>query len=156
MTEANPSIKPTVEKINASMGGDFEVVFIEEWRRFLRAPPNRSTIVHLTMYGEHICDMQERLRLEENILIVIGAGKVPREVYEMADYNVAVGNQPHSEISALAVFLDRIQDGCQLDIDFPGAQRRIVPAKRGKNVVTVNEQRLPTVQPGKRLITDDN
>ncbi|MHC1589292.1 MAG: RNA methyltransferase, partial [Methermicoccaceae archaeon] len=34
--------------------------------------------------------------------------KVPREVYELSDYNVAVGNQPHSEVAALAVMLDRL------------------------------------------------
>ena len=69
-------------------------------------------IIHLTMYGENINDIQEKLRCkEENLLVVVGAEKVPREIYELADYNVGVGSQPHSEISALAILLDRIQKG---------------------------------------------
>lgn len=135
MNEVNPEIGDTLSKLNESMGGDFEVVFIDGWLRFLRGYRGRSKIVHLTMYGECIGDVQERIRQEEDILVVVGAGKVPREVYDLADYNVAVGNQPHSEIGALAVLLDRIQEGRQFDMGFPGAKMRIVPEGRGKNVV---------------------
>ena len=78
--------------------------------------------------------VQEKLRKEENILIVVGAEKVPREIYEVADYNVGVGNQPHSEISALAVLLDRIQKGEQFERTIPNAKRKIIPTKKGKNV----------------------
>ena len=38
----------------------------------------------------------------------MGAEKVPPWVFESADYNVAVGNQPHSEVAALAVALNSI------------------------------------------------
>ena len=63
-----------------------------------------------------------------------GAEKVPREIYELADYNVGVGSQPHSEISALAILLDRIQNGKQFEKVFPDAKRKIIPTKKGKNV----------------------
>ena len=91
-------------------------------------------IVHLSMYGQNINIVQEELRKEENVLIVVGAEKVPREIYELADYNVGVGSQPHSEISALAIFLDRIQEGKQFEKDFIDAKRKIIPTKNGKNV----------------------
>ena len=42
------------------------------------------------MYGENINAVQENLREEENLLVVVGAEKVPREIYELADYNVGV------------------------------------------------------------------
>ena len=64
----------------------------------------------------------------------MGAEKVPREIYELADYNVGIGCQPHSEISALAILLDRIQEGRQFEREFPGAARRIIPSSNGKNV----------------------
>ncbi|NNL58737.1 MAG: tRNA (cytidine(56)-2'-O)-methyltransferase, partial [Nitrosopumilus sp.] len=89
----------------------------------------------LSMYGENINEVQEKLQAEENLLVIVGAEKVPREIYELADYNVGVGSQPHSEISALAILLDRIQKGVQFEKDFPGAKRKIIPTKKGKNVL---------------------
>ena len=66
-------------------------------------------IVHLTMYGEKINEMcKSELQNCDKLLIVVGAEKVPREIYELADYNVGIGSQPHSEISALAILLDRV------------------------------------------------
>ncbi|NIS35916.1 MAG: tRNA (cytidine(56)-2'-O)-methyltransferase, partial [Actinobacteria bacterium] len=44
-------------------------------------------------------------RAEAPLLVVVGAAKVSFDVYEAADWNVAVTNQPHSEVAALAVFL---------------------------------------------------
>ena len=64
----------------------------------------------------------------------MGAEKVPREIYELADFNVGIGNQPHSEISALAILLDRIQEGKQFKKEFLNAKRTIIPTKKGKNV----------------------
>ena len=87
------------------------------------------------MYGENINSVIDEIRKEEQILVVVGAEKVPREVYDFADYNVAIGNQPHSEISALAVLLDRVLDGKQLLKKHVNAQREIIPMKKGKNVL---------------------
>ena len=135
MTEVNPEIRDTVRKVNRSWGGDFEVEFIEGWRPTVRARKDAGCkIVHLTMYGQRIEEAQREIRREQDVLIVVGAEKVPREIYDLADYNVGVGSQPHSEIGALAVLLDRIQDGAQFDRPFPGGQKRIIPTKDGKNV----------------------
>ena len=87
------------------------------------------------MYGESIDSVQDKIRQEEQILIVVGAEKVPREVYDLADYNVAVGNQPHSEISALAVLLDRVLQGKQFLKKHTNAKQEIVPVKKGKKVI---------------------
>lgn len=136
MNEVNPEIKDTLDKVNKSWGSDFEVEFIEDWRKLLKSKKRESVkIVHLTMYGENINDVQKKLENEKEILIVVGAEKVPREIYDYADYNVAVGNQPHSEISALAIVLDRIQGGRQFYIKYDNARLEIIPSKKGKNVV---------------------
>lgn len=136
MNEINPEIKDTVGKVNRSWGSNFEIEYIEDWRKLLKSKKKESVkIVHLTMYGENINDVAEKLGNEKDILIVVGAEKVPRDVYESADYNVAVGSQPHSEISALAIVLDRIQKGKQFDVKYDNARLEIVPTKNGKQVV---------------------
>ena len=136
MTEVNPEIKNTLDKINKTWGGNFTVEFIDKWKYIVKKKKEENyKIVHLSMYGENINDVQEELRNEENLLIVVGAEKVPREIYELADYNVGVGNQPHSEISALGILLDRIQRGTQFEKSFPNAKRKIIPTKSGKNVL---------------------
>ena len=135
MTEVNPEIKDTLEKINKTWGGNFMVEFIDKWKTIVKKKKEDGfKIVHLSMYGEIINDAQESLRKEKNLLIVVGAEKVPREIYELADYNIGVGSQPHSEISALAVLLDRIQKGKQFEKEFSDAKRKIIPTKNGKNV----------------------
>jgi tRNA (cytidine56-2'-O)-methyltransferase len=135
MTEVNPEIKDTLEKINKTWGGNFIVEFIDKWKPIVKKKKDENfKIIHLTMYGESINTVQEQLQKEENLLVVVGAEKVPREIYELADFNVGVGNQPHSEISALAILLDRIQKGEQFEKAFPNAERKIMPTKNGKNV----------------------
>lgn len=135
MTEVNPDIKNTLEKINKTWGGDFVVEFIDKWKTIVKKKKEENfKIIHLSMYGESINHVQEKLQKEENLLVVVGAEKVPREIYELADYNIGVGSQPHSEISALAIFLDRIQNGVQFEKEFPNAKRKIIPTKNGKNV----------------------
>ena len=136
MNEVNPEIKETLDKINRTWGGNFQIEFIEDWKKTIRKLKSDDLkIVHLTMYGEDINKVESEIKDQENLLIVVGAEKVPREVYDFSDYNVAVGNQPHSEISALAVFLDRIQKGRQFYSEYSNAQRKIIPSKQGKNVV---------------------
>ena len=135
MTEVNPEIKDTLEKINKTWGGNFTVEFIDKWKPIVKKKKEENfRIIHLTMYGESINDVQKQIQKEENLLVVVGAEKVPREIYELADFNVGVGNQPHSEISALAILLDRIQKGEQFEKSFPNAERKIMPTKNGKNV----------------------
>jgi tRNA (cytidine56-2'-O)-methyltransferase len=68
----------------------------------------------------------------KKILVIVGAEKVPGEIYGLADYNVAVTSQPHSEISSLALFLDHYFSGQEMRHEFPGARIRIIPSKAGK------------------------
>lgn len=136
MEEVNPDIKDTISDVNRVWGGKFEVEITDNWKKILKSKKNESfKIIHLTMYGENINSVLNEIKKEEKILVVAGAEKVPREVYDLADYNVAIGNQPHSEISALAVLLDRVLDGKQFLKKYANAQREIVPTKKGKKVL---------------------
>ncbi len=53
----------------------------------------------------------------------------------MADINVAVSNQPHSEVAALAIFLDRLYKGEELNIMFGDSKIKVIPMERGKKVI---------------------
>ncbi|MDX1595676.1 MAG: tRNA (cytidine(56)-2'-O)-methyltransferase [Nitrosopumilaceae archaeon] len=141
MNEINPEIKETLQKINDTWGGEFEVKFENNLKEIVKKRKSESyKIIHLTMYGENIDNLKNELEKEDKIVIIVGAEKVPREFYHLADYNIAVGNQPHSEISALAITLDRINKGKQFQNSFANAKRRIIPSKQGKNVI-VNKKR---------------
>ena len=135
MTEINPEIKDTINKINTTWGGKFEIDFITNWKDVIISKKNTSKIIHLTMYGQNINKIQENIQKEEDVLIVVGAEKVPRYIYDKSDYNVSIGNQPHSEISALAILLDRIQNGIQFEKKFDDSKRVIIPSENGKNVI---------------------
>ena len=136
MNEVNPEIKHTISNINKTRGGDFEIEIISEWKKIIKEKKNASVkIVHLTMYGQNINNIETKIRNEGKILIIVGAEKVPREIYELADYNVAIGSQPHSEVSALGVLLDRIQQGKQFEFKFENPERVIIPQEQGKEVM---------------------
>ncbi|AMQ18318.1 tRNA (cytidine(56)-2'-O)-methyltransferase [Thermococcus peptonophilus] len=137
--EEDEHVKESVEDVVNRWGGPFEIEFNPSWKKILREWKDRGIIVHLTMYGVHIDKaipiIKDELKSGKDLLVVVGAEKVPREVYEIADYNVAVGNQPHSEVAALAVFLDRLLDGAGLRKEFQNAKLKIVPQERGKKVL---------------------
>ncbi len=122
----------SIDKISESWGGDFCVEIISEWKKYVRS--FKGDIIHLTMYGINVDDRVEELRSAKDKLIIIGGAKVPPELYEMADYNIAVGNQPHSEASALAIVLDRIFMGKQFIHDFKG-RKKIIGQEHGKNLI---------------------
>ena len=123
-------LERTVRKVVAKFGGDFEVRTGVPWRTAIRDWP--GSVVHLTMYGEALDEALPRIPRDE-VLVVVGAEKVPGDLFGLADFNVAVGNQPHSEVAALAVFLDRFLGGGGLRRAFGGSMT-IVPTRRGKTV----------------------
>lgn len=135
MTGIDQSVKETVDAVDKRWGGRFELEIIDDWKKVAKAwKKDGGKIAHLTMYGVNVNDAIAKIRKEKKLLVIIGAEKVPREAYDLADYNVAVGNQPHSEIAALAVFLDRLSGGRQLEKEFEGGRLRVVPSEKGKKV----------------------
>ncbi len=128
------SIKKVVERF----GNDFFIEVKENWRSFLREWKKQGgKIVHLTMYGINVDDIIEEIKREKNLLVIVGSEKVPGEIFKIADYNVAIGNQPHSEVSALAIFLDRYFEGKELKKEFKNAKIKIIPQKKGKKVIKI-------------------
>ncbi|MFB6112976.1 MAG: tRNA (cytidine(56)-2'-O)-methyltransferase [Halodesulfurarchaeum sp.] len=131
----------TTRDITNRFGGPFDVVTTDSPGGFLR--DFAGTVVHLTMYGERIQGVIDTVReahRQEPTLVVVGSEKVPFDVYEEANWNVAVTNQPHSEVASLGVFLDRLFDGRELDRSWENATHRVIPHKRGKRVERTESQ----------------
>jgi tRNA (cytidine56-2'-O)-methyltransferase len=135
-------IKQTVEKLTRNWGGSFLFEMGTPWKKAVRDwKAKNGVIVHLTAYGENIqtTNVLERIRAsEKDIMIIVGSQKVPSEFFSdaVSDFNVAVGNQPHSECASLAIFLDRFFDGEELEKDFKDAKMKIIPQKRGKRIAS--------------------
>jgi tRNA (cytidine56-2'-O)-methyltransferase len=142
----DPHIEETVTKIARAWGGDFHFEMGTPWKRAVRDwKVNGGIIVHLTAYGENIqaSDVMARIKARgKDVMLLVGSQKVPGEFYseEISDFNVAVGNQPHSECSALAIFLDRYFEGKELGKPFEKAKISIVPKERGKEIKTSTEK----------------
>jgi len=130
--ESDSKMIESLKDIVDRWGGDFKVSYDESYKKHIKEFDGLK--VHLTMYGEkvneNIEEFEEKFE-DQDLLVVVGAEKVPRWVYKNVDYNISVGTQPHSEIAALAVFLDRIQDG-QIKEEFEDAEIEVIPSEDQK------------------------
>ncbi len=126
-------VKRSIESVAERWGGDFFLENDVSWKRCIRDwKDDGGIVVHLTMYGLRMTDVEEEIRSNEKVLVVVGAEKVPSDLYDLADYNVSVSTQPHSEISSLALFLDHLTQSSELNREYPDAQMRIIPTEHGK------------------------
>ncbi|HTY51828.1 MAG TPA: tRNA (cytidine(56)-2'-O)-methyltransferase [Methanomicrobiales archaeon] len=136
LAASDPGIVESLRDVAVRWGGEF---FIEDgisWKRCVREWKKKGgTVVHLTMYGLPLKEVIGEIREKEEILVVAGAEKVPGEIYGLADYNISVTSQPHSEVSGVAVFLDHLFEGKELDRTYPDAELQIVPSRDGKRTV---------------------
>jgi tRNA (cytidine56-2'-O)-methyltransferase len=133
LAAADKGVVQSIGDVVSRWGGDFFCQDNVKWRSFIRDwKAQGGTVVHLTMYGLNLPDVIDEIKTREKILVIVGAEKVPGEIYGLADFNVAVTGQPHSEISSLALFLDHFFSGRELSNEFSGARIRIIPSKAGK------------------------
>ena len=134
--DGEPKVKEVINKVNQQWGGNFLVEIIDNWKTIINQWKSRGgIIVHLTMYGLNLKEVINNIHdSKKDILIVVGSKKVPRELYIESDYNIAVGNQPHSEVAALAVFLNTFFEGEEFKREFNHAKYKVIPSKNGKNV----------------------
>jgi tRNA (cytidine56-2'-O)-methyltransferase len=134
--EEDNEVAESLSRVCKEWGGKIKISFIKNWKTYIEG--YKGDIIHLTMYGLNInIKIKEIRESEKDKLIIIGGQKVPSEVYGLATYNLGIGNQPHSEVAALAVFLDRYHEGKELTKDQKG-KKRIIPQARGKKVEKTN------------------
>ena len=134
LTTKDAGIERSVNKVTELWGGPFFIRSGEGWRKVIENwRSNGGSVVHLTMYGLPVEDVLPRLH-GRDLLIVVGAEKVPSEIFELADFNVAVTNQPHSEVGALAVVLNNLFFGAKSKKKHFNGKIKIIPTDKGKNI----------------------
>ncbi len=130
-------VEDSLQKVTKSWGGNFTLEYTSNWKQFLEDYQSQGwKIIHLTMYGLPIASSIENIRSSEaDKIIVVGGPKVPSDMYEVADWNISVTTQPHSEISALGIFLHEFFKGNELSKTFPNGELMIIPQEKGKKVI---------------------
>jgi len=128
----------TIKRVTDDFGGEFVVETGVPWRStILKWKQSGGKVVHLTAYGIPLRKAIVEIRKSTSSkLIVVGAEKMPGEVFHLADWNVSVTNQPISEVSALGIFLDWYYKHRLCD-SFEGGKIKIVPSIRGKSIIRV-------------------
>jgi tRNA (cytidine56-2'-O)-methyltransferase len=132
VTERDDRVVEGVRDVVKRFGGPFEIESGVSYRPILKDPA--PTKVHLTMYGLPMQEVVPRIDRARDLVVVVGAENVPRDVYELCDHNVAVGNQPHSEVAALALFLYALRGDAAFAKEFAGGEVAVEPSEKGKVV----------------------
>ncbi|MBN2478281.1 tRNA (cytidine(56)-2'-O)-methyltransferase [Candidatus Micrarchaeota archaeon] len=135
------SLEESVERIKKEWGGEFSIEYSKNGIKTLKKLKNEGfEAVHLTMYGVPAEKKIKEIRKQKKLVVVVGGSQVPKEFYEESKWNVSITGQPHSEVAALAVMLDRIYGGEELEEEFEGRFKgkiKIIPSEKGKNVKRV-------------------
>ena len=133
--EKDETLIESISKITAKWGGPFECRYESSWKSVVKEwKKNGGKVVHLTMYGLRIQDKIKEINDDKSdLLIIVGSEKVPWDAYEMADWNIGVTNQPHSEVAALAVTLEKLNKN-SLDVKFKDAKIKVNPCEKGKDI----------------------
>ena len=132
------SFEESVRRICANWGGSFSVRFEKNPLKFAKeCKKDGYSLAHLTMYGMPLPEKTAELQKCEKVLVIVGAEQVPAEFYHISDFNISVTSQPHSEVAALAVALDRLMEGRELDREFSKhfkGKLALIPDERGKKI----------------------
>jgi len=133
--QRDKKFEESVNNITRRFGGPFEVEHIDNPIKLIKEKKKQGyTIIHLTMYGEAF----DKPKLKsKKLLIIVGGEKVEPEYYHIADYNLAVGNQPHSELGALAIFLHKHS---KIKKSFKDAKITILPSAKGKLIKDIKSK----------------
>ena len=130
------SYEDSVSKIVSNWGGDFTIEYVKNPVELIKSKKRENYfVVHLTCYGLELNKEISKIRRNKKILVVVGSEKVPPEIYHLADVNLSVTNQPHSEVSSLAIFLHEYFQGKEMNLKFSDAKITVKPSKIGKIVI---------------------
>lgn len=129
--ERDKGMENSIKNIVKQWGGDFKIDYSKTWLNTIKTWSGR--IVHLTVYGMPLNKKITEIRKTKSLMVIVGGEKVPSDVYKIADWNVSVTSQPHSEISGLAIFLHEYFKGKEKK--FKNAKIKVIPQERGKKVI---------------------
>lgn len=149
--EKDETLEETINKVVKNFGSNFKIETGINWKKCFK--DFKGIKVNLSMYGinvdNRIDEIIEKTK-NNNMIILVGAEKVPMDAYLIADYNIAIANQPHSEVSALAIFLDRYYKGKELSKTYE-AKMNIIPTEHGKSV-----KFIPDEEESMKLLYNEN
>lgn len=133
--QRDPGLEKSLAKAVGEWGGIFTLSYAPHWKQTLNERVEKGwETIHLTMYGLPHKDRLEEIRESPaRKLVIVGGEKVPGDLFKLADYNLSVTNQPHSEVAALAIFLYDLFEGKVAD-DY-GGKIRVEPSLRRKIVL---------------------
>ncbi|HJN55145.1 MAG TPA: hypothetical protein QF646_02010 [Candidatus Poseidoniales archaeon] len=140
--DRDSGVLDTVRDVNGRFGGTMDCSHESSSTRWLKRFVAGSLedvgqpglAIHLTMYGLPVDDVIPSLPRDQPTAFVVGGPKVPPEIWDICQHHVSIGSQPHSEVAALAIALDR-WGARPDDVDTSDARLRIVPAAQGKQVL---------------------
>lgn len=129
-------IESTIRGMVQNFGGNFRIETGIPWKQAINNWKRQGgRVAHLTAYGLPLPKVVENIRgAGADILVIVGAEKMPGEVFKLADWNVSITSQPMSEVGALAIFLDWLNQHKGFDLDFPDAKIQIIPSKEEKKI----------------------
>jgi len=132
LSKSDSRVIGSVNEVVDKFGGDFIIENISNPERFVKNWSGK--VIHLTMFGLPIEDHLEELKNESrDLLIIVGAEKVPSWVFNEADYNICIGNQPHSEVAALAITLNKLDS--QAHFKEYGGNLKVIPSATHREMV---------------------
>ena len=128
-----------LNSVSNRFGGSLQTEHVSGMSRLKKHVKEGGVAVHLTMYGEPFRKAIPKIRRDRPVVIVVGGAKVPGDVYKICQHNVAVGNQPHSEVAALALFMDAWFGESASEREFDDARLIIEGTNDGKLVHDMND-----------------
>jgi tRNA (cytidine56-2'-O)-methyltransferase len=151
IAEEDQEVVRSVAAVAKRFGGAFTVASGTGWKGPVKQWQEAGgQVVHLTMYGTPLGEAVPAIaKARKPVLVVVGAEKVPAELYQLADHNVAVGSQPHSEVAALALLLDRLRGGAWEQDRFAGGEIEVIPTAKGKRVAALDPAPGAPARPGR-------
>ena len=132
--EKDDKILESVTDVAKRWGGGLEITYEKNWKKIIKQ--FKGLKVHLTMFSPNLNEKIDEIKSKkEDLLLIVGGEKVPTEVFHMVDYNIAIGNQPHSEVAATAIFLHEYTNGQEFKIKFKDAKLEVEQMKRGRKTI---------------------
>ena len=131
-----------LNSVSKRFGGELDTEHVSGLGHLKKHVENGGVAVHLTMYGEPFRQAIPKIRRDRPLIIVVGGAKVPGDVYKICQHNVAVGNQPHSEVAALALFMDAWFGESGSERSFKDARLVIEGVNGGKLVHDNDDEKL--------------
>jgi len=133
--QKDSSLETSIKKTTKTWGGNFSITYIKNPLALIKKLKKQNyKIIHLSMYSIPIQKIIPKIRKHKKLLIIIGSERVPIEYYKISDFNVAISNQPHSEISSLSLFLHEYFQGKELNLKFKNPKLKILPQEKGKKL----------------------